>query len=440
MADYINPFLIPDSDSPVDRSFTDLSLDGVSMSELGLLVVNDGDVSKDNLAPQFVNNTTTIPGRNNILLWTTDVTNNTITRTLATERITTRQLNRLKQLLYPGNIRKLVLAERPYCYTYCYLESVPEFNFVPFDDQVTVGGVDYKIHVYRGSCTVTWTMVYSFWYGQPSLTSIQPYIKQPWALESGIPFEKRPEHYYPSADYQKIEDFYNSTDIAKRFYVVNSGSSQAHPCIKIKVGAGKYQLRNGKTNWSDIQFSCAGIHATRIGKPRIFQDIEYVYNALISQKITDDSEFETYKTKILIDLRQNLDSNSAWRDYLCHMVEATYNSTEKGGKYILSTLKKALAEQFKKASFVFVVDSQNRQIKVNMIMQEAINWNDISAPSNVTLESVQNLEGVSDGKYIVMDSNTSIVESLNTSHQTISVTNSTVSIGQVYIQFLNEYL
>jgi len=117
----INPFLIPDSQAPEDRSFIDLSFDGVKMSELGLTVIFEGDSATEYLTPQFTNNTSTIPGRNGIILWNTEVSNGTVIKKLGTDCMSSRQYNRFKQLLKPGRVAKLILAERPYCYAWAYL-------------------------------------------------------------------------------------------------------------------------------------------------------------------------------------------------------------------------------------------------------------------------------------------------------------------------------
>lgn len=425
----INPFLIPDSQNPKDRSFIDLSYDGVAMSELGLIVVYQGTQS-DYLTPQFTNNNSTIPGREGLIVWNTEIANGIVTRQLATDCMTSRQLNRLKQILKPGKICKLILAERPYCYAWAMLESVPQLNFVPTDKTISVNRVLYTDVIYRGDVTISWILVDSHWYGEP-ISTIQPYKKQSWIFESGLPLTLQNDVIYANQNYTRSSS-------SKMLKVANCGNTEAKCALKMHFSAGSLIVNSSNvTNWQIIDIKKNGETITQLYKPRIFQDTEYVYNLLSTVSGLSESTFETYKTEILNNLRSNLDSNLEWRNQLLHMVQATFNSNSGGGKYTLTSLKTAIKKIFNSADFTIIIDGVNRQMTLTM-KATVINWTDPEATQTKEMISVQNLEGVSNGKYITIDGNSSLANDFSVVPVTLNIVSSSTPQA-TYISFINEY-
>lgn len=425
---YINPFLIPDIEHPEDRSFIDLSFDGVTMSELGLIIIFDGNSTQQVMTPQFTNNVTSIPGRDGVIFWKTDIGVSSVTKKLGTDCMTSRQYNRLRQLLKPGKIAKLILAQRPYCYAWAFLQGPPVFNFVPFDKKVYINGTEYTDVVYKGSCNITWNIIDGHWYGQPQLATLTGYQKQPWIFQSGLPLKAQSDVIFASNQYSEIET-------PTSFKVYNSGTHQSKVSLKLQFSAGQWVvLSDNTTNWTDITIYSNTKLQTIINKPRLFKDVEYFYALLKSIPNLNQNNFEQHKAQILNNLRDNLDSNSAWREQLIFMTQATFNS---GGKYDLTTLKTAVSQLFNSASFSFLIDGINKQM-VMKVEYTGTNWQDQDANQQTERKSVQNIEGVSNGIYITIDGNYNLMDNFVITPIPMNIHSIQVP-KKAQIFFLNEY-
>lgn len=465
---YTNPFLIPDANSPVDRSFVDLSIDGVAMSELGLVVCFDNTFQTEPLSANFTNNITDISGRNGSIFWGTDINNLAITRKLSTDGMTARQYNRLKQLIAPGKIVELILAQRPYCYIRAVLESNAEFSFVPFPHEVYLGNEVYYDTLYKGETTLTWTLLDQAWRGEVADTS--DYVKQPWLFESGVlPLRKLGQSTAalanPNARYmvdltnssirfpnsaQTIYVASNSprtvplTINPQNIYLFNAGNAPAHSSIALHFAAGMVTASEAlNVNWSGVEIYKNNQLATTIGKPRAFADLEYTASVLNSQPSMTDANFEQYKPAILKQLRENLDGESQWRNQILFMVNATMSAGSAGGSYTLTTLKSTLRQLFNACSYTFTLDGFNRQMLMDMVIPRELNgapvpWYNAQA-ANEPVHSVENIEGISNGKYITIDGNTSITSDFNITPMQLTIRAGNRP-GSAEIYFLNEYV
>ena len=137
------------------KEFIDFEFNGKHISEFGLVVVSDGDRLSFDASPEFEDESSEVSGADGQLYWGTRYKTRKYEYNLATDGMTEQQLNDFKRHFQPGTYGKLVEDSRTYRYCYCRLESVANFQIVPFKKKTTIMGYSVEVDEYKGEATIS---------------------------------------------------------------------------------------------------------------------------------------------------------------------------------------------------------------------------------------------------------------------------------------------
>lgn len=445
-------------DSIEDKSFISFTYDGKAIEEFGMAVVSSGDRLSTSIHPSFNNTISTVPGRTGSIYWGTNITGLSFNFKLATDSITSRQLLNFKSHFRPGKIAKFSLAEAEYCYAYAVIDSASTFEFIPFDTTTIINGIGYSDIVYKGEANLTFYIPDIFFYSDEHYIFADDYVDKPWIIASGLPFKSSIigkscflsngmllnssgviSNVYDGggaglsiSDYEKLinsgySDSKNNTIInclysrigsaEKVIYAYNAGNmpAQADVCfIKTFLFDSGYSVP-----WNDITIGDA-----ILGKPRMFKDIDYT----ISLLNLHSSSWEENKTKVLIDLRDNLDSGL--REELIGIVNATganlqWISTEDA----IAAIRNIINNK----KFVFSINGIENQTLMGAELTVHVFNNPITT---ITKEFVENIGDTTNGKYITIKESEGLKEDGTVELQAINMSEVLDDIG---VFFLNTY-
>ena len=445
-------------DSIEDKSFISFTYDGKAIEEFGMAVVSSGDRLSTSIHPSFNNTISTVPGRTGSIYWGTNITGLSFHFKLATDSITSRQLLNFKSHFRPGKIARFSLAEAEYCYAYAVIDSASTFEFIPFDTTTIINGIDYSDTVYKGEDNLTFYIPDIFFYSDEHYIFADDYVDKPWMIASGLPFKNSiiEKNCFLSngillnrlgaisnvyngggaglsiSDYEKLinsgySDSKNNTIInclyskieltEKVIYAYNAGNmpAQADICfIKTFLFDSGYSVP-----WNDIT-----IGDTVLGKPRMFKDIDYTISLLNLYS----SSWEENKTKVLIDLRDNLDSGL--REELVGIVNATganlqWISTEDA----IAAIRNIINNK----KFVFSINGIENQALMGAELTVHVFNNPITT---ITKEFVENIGDTTNGKYITIKESEGLKEDGTVELQAINMSEILDDIG---VFFLNTY-
>ena len=203
----------------------------------------------------------------------------------------------------------------------------------------------------------------------------------------------------------------------KVVYAYNAGNmpAQADVCfIKTFLFDSGYSVP-----WNDIT-----IGDTVLGKPRMFKDIDYT----ISSLNLHSSSWEENKTKVLIDLRDNLDSGL--REELIGIVNAT------GANLQWINTEDAIAairNIINNKKFVFSINGIENQTLMGAELTVHVFNNPITT---ITKEFVENIGDTTNGKYITIKESEGLKEDGTVELQAINMSEALDDIG---VFFLNTY-
>ena len=171
--------------------------------------------------------------------------------------------------------------------------------------------------------------------------------------------------------------------------------------------------------WNDIT-----IGNVVLGKPRMFKDIDYTISLLNSYS----SSWEENKTKVFIDLRDNLDSRL--REELIGIVNAT------GANLQWTSIEDAIAairNIINNKKFVFSINGIENQTLMGTELTVHVFNNPITT---ITREFVENIGDTTNGKYITIKESEGLKEDGTVELQAINMSEVLDDIG---VFFLNTY-
>ena len=442
-----------------DKSFISFTFDNKRIEEFGMAVVSDGDRLSTSIHPDFNNTTSTISGRIGSIYWGTSITGLSFNFKLATDSITSRQLLNFKSHFMPGKMGKFSLSESEYCYAYAIIGSASTFEFVPFETTTTIKGATYSDTVYKGEANLNFYIPDVYFYSDERYIFADDCIDKPWMIASGLPFK------YSITEKNcflsngiilnkqgKITNAYNggSAGLSLSDYesVINSGYSDSENntiinCLYSKTGtperviyaynAGNMPARADvcfiktftfdsgySVPWNDIT-----IGDVVLQKPRMFKDIDYTISLLKS----NSSSWGENKTKVLIDLRENLDSGL--REELIGITNAT------GTNLQWPTITDAIAAIraiIHNKKFVFSINGIENQTLMGAELTVHIFSNPITTTKK---QFVENIGDITNGKYITIKASEGLKEDGTVEPQPINISENFSDIG---IFFLNTYI
>lgn len=155
------------------RSFISFSYGGKNIEDFDLIVVTDGDRISRGIYADFTNNVTESEILDEKFFWASHFNGNQLSLVLATDGIDEKTLEKFKVWFAPGIKRELILSEHPNRVIDAYLESAPQYSFLPFEKKTEV-----KIHkkmyktsttLYKGEINITFTMDEPYWHAKSNL-------------------------------------------------------------------------------------------------------------------------------------------------------------------------------------------------------------------------------------------------------------------------------
>lgn len=136
------------------KEYIDFSFNGKYISDFGMVAVSNGDRLSFYGSPSIMNEVSEVNGVDGQLFWGTHFGSLKRTFYLATDGITEKQLDELKQHFLPGVyglFKESHLASR---FSYCRVSDQTVFNFMPFRKNISFLNKDISINEYKGEATI----------------------------------------------------------------------------------------------------------------------------------------------------------------------------------------------------------------------------------------------------------------------------------------------
>lgn len=443
----------------VDKSFISFNFDGKSIEDFGMTVVSNGDRLSTSIHPAFNNTISTVAGRTGSIYWGTDITGLSFTFNLATDGMSSRQLMNFKNHFKPGKIAKFSLAESEYCYAYAIINSSSTFEFIPFDTTVKINGIEYLDTLYKGEATLNFYVPDVYFYSDDKYIFADDCIDKPWMIASGLPFRTSisQENCFLANGILLnkkglLTNAYDgggaSSTISNYDQLINSGYSNSKNniiinCLYSKIeapdkrvyayNAGNVSARTNICFTKIINFISGlsvpwdniTVGSTIINKPRMFKDIDYTLSLLSNYT----NSWNENKTKILIDLRNSLDSGL--RDELIGIVNATGEGLQWNS---VSSAIAQIRNIIDGKQFTFSING----IEIQNIMSATLNVHNFNNPiTETTQDFVENIGDVTNGLYTIIEPSEGINMDGTVTVQPIELSE---IFSDIKVYFLNTYL
>lgn len=154
--------------SRVFKQFISFTYGGRAIEDFNLLVVFASDRLSKGVYSNFTDTTTTNTGIDGQAFWISQFDALTIHFDLATDGMSTDELEAFKSYFVPGIERELILSEYPNRAILARLASAPQMEVVPFEDAkvIQIAGKEYTIEssLYKGSISMDFICDDPFWY------------------------------------------------------------------------------------------------------------------------------------------------------------------------------------------------------------------------------------------------------------------------------------
>ena len=158
--------------SVLKRQFISFSYGGINIEDFDLLAVFVGDrLNKEIYAP-FNDTTTEQAELDGQMFWRTNFKAGHLSFDLATDGITSKQLEEFKNWFQPGIARELILAEHNNRAIMARVATSPQISLLPFEKktQVKIGNQSHEtsISLYKGEIKLDFVMDDPYWYSKNS--------------------------------------------------------------------------------------------------------------------------------------------------------------------------------------------------------------------------------------------------------------------------------
>lgn len=233
----------------MDRDFIDIKFGDKWASEFNLVVVSKGDRYTPPMYGNINSNTSTVAGKRGVYKWKTQYNEKIFTVSIAFDSVPAQSLNDIKRWLNPGKVQKLIFSDEPYKFYYACLNTDPGFEYLAFieGEEKVVGGRKVISGVYKGELTLEFNAIDGVAYSDtPNFESVEigPNLTYenseyntsivPWIAGSNL---LNNDNYataariYASSFYNqdtgRVEDCGLGPDFSHRFYLLNSGNTDA---------------------------------------------------------------------------------------------------------------------------------------------------------------------------------------------------------------------
>lgn len=162
--------------SVLNRQFISFSYGGKNIEDFNLIACFNGDRLSKNIYSSFEDTTTNQPELDGQLFWMSHYKPNELSFTLATDGITSQELESFKAWFVPGIERELILTEHSNRAIKARVSAAPTMSLLPFEEDIEVNiageenSITTKISLYKGEMNLNFIMDDPHWY------SIQSYF------------------------------------------------------------------------------------------------------------------------------------------------------------------------------------------------------------------------------------------------------------------------
>ena len=158
--------------SVLNRQFISFSYGGKNIEDFDLLAIFSGDrLDKEVYAP-FNDTTTEQAELDGQMFWRTNFKANQLNFKLATDGMTSHQLEEFKRWFQPGIERELILTEYHNRAIMARVSASPQISLLPFEKKVTVQvgreQVETSVSLYKGDVSLSFVMDDPYWYSKES--------------------------------------------------------------------------------------------------------------------------------------------------------------------------------------------------------------------------------------------------------------------------------
>lgn len=230
------------------KEYIDIKFGDKWASEFNLVVVSTGDRYTPPVYGSINSNTSTVAGKRGVYKWKTQYNEKIFTVNIAYDNLSVRDISKIKAWLNPSKIQKLTFSDEPHIFYYACLNTDPKFEYLPFlEGEKQVDGKTVVKGVYKGELTLEFNAIdgvgYSTYSNYDSV-EIEPGIEysnseyndsiMPWVQSSNLlnlgDYETAAKIYTGSffdQDTGNTEDCGLGPDLGHRFYLLNSGDTEA---------------------------------------------------------------------------------------------------------------------------------------------------------------------------------------------------------------------
>lgn len=414
------------------ESFLDLKFNNHWVSEYGLVVVSDGSRYSETLFPEFEHTTTTVPGKTGTIYWGTTVGGRIITKKLVTDGMTSRQYATFRSHFKPGTYAELRFGESAYKYCYAYINDNSNFTFIPFNNRVTIRGVNYNDTIYKGECELSFFLpdpyFYSDYYlGKSTTSPIFDYTNKDWFIESGLPLTTWLA-LRGSPTQLALGNWYGTApSTATTITCYHAGNSIARANLSFKrtyantIVADNIFIQN---LWPVNGYEIDDIVLTM---PRMMRDIKYVYELVM---LYESTWTVANKSRVQIDLEENLDSS------ISSVLKQMVNVTGTGLTYTtVAALKTAIQTSFIKGK-IFLISINGLQLQTRLRSNPDPMYPMINPVTSLEYIIDENIADSLNNRYVLLLSNTGAAADGTLTYQTITCS---PAIEYPEIYFRNTY-
>lgn len=214
------------------RQFISFKYGSKRIEDFGLIAVFKGDRLEKEIYAPFSDITTQQSEIDGQLFWQTNFNANSLTFTLATDGMTSVQLEDFKEWFQPGIEKELILKEHHNRAIMARVSAPPQISLLPFEEKVFVEGIETSISLYKGEIVLSFVMDDPYWFSK--LEWVEKVNKETakLILEDKLPTEKsfnQKNCYLPNKKYFKKEE---NSPYQQLYYC---GTAKEYPLIYFNI-------------------------------------------------------------------------------------------------------------------------------------------------------------------------------------------------------------
>lgn len=400
--------------SILNKQFISFSYGGKNIEDFDLIAVFDDRLNK-NIYSDFedvVSENSEVDGQ---LYWKTKINPNELSFTLATDGMSSKQLEEFKLWFSPGIERELILAEHSNRAIMARVSEPPNISVIPFKDEreIKIGGKTKKVitSLYKGEIELNFIMDNPFWYSKKSYidSSVLNDIDIKIIYEDSIPhisMLKTPcflanNIYFNGTSFSTNSGQSLSGKTQNDKYLYYCGTAKSAPKISFSINAifKNNLLEFPIINTNDNYYIKIGTKYLYFSLP----DVLLAYNSAIS--IVKD-----FSGTSILDLRAKIRDevfNYYSRAFAIKIIDYARSDTSRtyvsvDGEilpsfkdYFYAEMQKLFADSL---NFTFSIDSSNGEVKVSYTVS--------SYDSSSTTLIIENSGNMIKSKYLFIDERT----------------------------------